>query len=172
VKAKTLKWKKKKKNSQIQQAECEYDLLGEADEFEYELLEEVDKFEYTQACLDSKVQITGDRAKPIVLLANYINDDHDLAVEMHEPSDYLSSLTVPDLEDLLTDITIHKNFKQQQQQSGEKPESYDTTFWKDVTTITSYKLAKLRTSSSRLYNDQKDDDKPEKKSSGCFSSSY
>ena len=49
------------------------------------------KFQLKQVKLRSKIRIEEGRAKPIDLLAKYINDeDDDLAVEMHEPYTYLN----------------------------------------------------------------------------------
>lgn len=46
-------------------------------------------------------------AKPIDLLAKYINSDEEVdAVEMTEPYTYLNGLSIKDLEDLLEDIKV------------------------------------------------------------------
>jgi hypothetical protein len=79
---------------------------------------------------------------------------------MHEPSTYLNGLTIRDLEDLLADIRVYTELEQQQK-SGEKSYHYDAQYWQDVTTITEDELAKLRKLSSRLYHDQRIDDRRE-----------
>ena len=105
-----------------------------------------ESFHYHQIRLRSKIRINDGRAKPIDLLAHYINeDDDDLAVEMHEPSTYLNGLTIRDLEDLLADIRIYTQLDEQQN-AGTKSKQY----WQDITTIVEDELDKLRKLSSQL----------------------
>lgn len=49
------------------------------------------KFQLKQVKLRSKIRIEEGRAKPIDLLAKYINaEDDNMAIEMHEPYMYLN----------------------------------------------------------------------------------
>ena len=83
----------------------------------------------------SRIRIEEGRAKPIDLLAKYIDaEDDDLAVEMHEPYTYLNGLTIRDLEDLLVDIEIYKSFE-----TGDAVE-----FWKEMAIVTDDELKKLQ----------------------------
>jgi hypothetical protein len=116
-----------------------------------------DTFHYNQIRLRSKIRINDGRAKPIDLLAHYINEDDDnLAVEMIEPSAYFNGLTIRDLEDLLADIRVYTELEQQQK-SENKSHHYDQIYWQDITTITEDELAKLR----KLYHDQRVDNRRE-----------
>jgi len=126
-------------------------------------------FHYNQVRLRSNIRITDGRAKPIDLLAHYINenDDNDLGVEMHEPSTYLNGLTIRDLEDLLADIKVYTDLEQQQK-SGGKINNYDQQYWQDITTITEDELMKLKKVSSKLFNDQRIDDRREGFNSAVF----
>lgn len=148
----------------------EKQFLQRVKEAEYyrEWAKQEDSFHYNQVRLRSKIRIGDGRAKPIDLLAHYINeDDDDLAVEMHEPSTYLNGLTIRDLEDLLADIRVYTDL-QQQQKSGAQSHQYDEQYWQDITTITEDELAKLRKLSSQLYQDQRIDDRREGINSAVF----
>ncbi len=152
-----------------EEMEDEKQFLQRVKEAEYyrEWEKQEDSFHYNQVRLRSKIRISDGRAKPIDLLAHYINeDDDDLAVEMHEPSTYLNGLTIRDLEDLLADIRVYTDL-QKQQKSGAKS-YYDQQYWQDITTITEDELAKLRKLSSRLYHDQRIDDRREGINSAVF----
>jgi hypothetical protein len=144
-------------NVKIKKKKKEKEFLRRHKEAEYyrEWEKQEDSFHYNQVRLRSKIRIGDGRAKPIDLLAHYINeDDDDLAVEMHEPSTYLNGLTIRDLEDLLADIKVYTDLEQQQK-SGTKSHHYDGQYWQDITTITEDELTKLRKLSSQLYNDPK-----------------
>uniref|UniRef100_T1IKV7 Splicing factor Cactin n=1 Tax=Strigamia maritima TaxID=126957 RepID=T1IKV7_STRMM len=94
-----------------------------------------DGFQLEQARLRSKIRIQDGRAKPIDLLAKYINiEDEDLAVEMHEPYKYLNGLNLDDLEDLLVDIKVYIEL--------ENEKNFD--YWTDITVIVEDELVKLR----------------------------
>ncbi|XP_067927934.1 splicing factor Cactin-like [Watersipora subatra] len=94
-----------------------------------------DNFHLDQAKERSKIRIEDGRAKPIDLLAKYINaEDDDMSVEMHEPYTYLVGLSIIDLEDLLEDIKVYLEL--------EKGKNQD--YWRDVTTITEDQLSQLR----------------------------
>ncbi len=85
--------------------------------------------------LRSKIRIEEGRAKPIDLLAKYINgEDDDLAIEMHEPYTYLNGLTIRDLEDLLADIKVYSDLEL----------GVNARYWSDITTVTREELAKLQ----------------------------
>lgn len=142
----------------------EKEFLQRVKEAEYyrEWEKQEDSFHYNQVRLRSTIRISDGRAKPIDLLAHYINEDNDdLSVEMHEPSTYLNGLTIRDLEDLLADIRVYTDLEQQQQTSTERTNRYDDQYWQDITTITEDELAKLRKLSSQLYHDQRIDDRRE-----------
>jgi hypothetical protein len=139
--------------------ENEKEFLQRVKEAEYyrEWKKQEDTFNYNQVRLRSKIRITDGRAKPIDLLAHYINEDDDnLAVEMIEPSAYFNGLTIRDLEDLLADIRVYTELEQQQK-SENKSHHYDQIYWQDITTITEDELAKLR----KLYHDQRVDNRRE-----------
>src|SRR6185369_4188272 len=105
-----LKRQRLERERQKAEMEKEKEFLQRVKEAEYyrEWEKQEDSFHYNQVRLRSKIRIGDGRAKPIDLLAHYINeDDDDLAVEMHEPSTYLNGLTIRDLEDLLADIRVY-----------------------------------------------------------------
>jgi len=158
-----LKKQRLERERQKEEMDKEKEFLQRVKEAEYyrEWEKQEDSFHYNQVRLRSKIRITDGRAKPIDLLAHYINeDDDDLAVEMHEPSTYLNGLTIRDLEDLLADIRVYTEL-QQQQKSGTQLHDYDEQYWQDITTITEDELAKLRKLSSKLYHNQRIDDRRE-----------
>ena len=91
----------------------------EAEQFK-EWEKQEDFFHLKQAKLRSKLRIKEGRAKPIDLLARYINafgDDigadenvdktDDMAAESKEPYQYLNGLAMQDLEDLEEDIKVY-----------------------------------------------------------------
>ncbi|KAH0947869.1 hypothetical protein HN011_009343 [Eciton burchellii] len=94
-----------------------------------------DQFHLEQARLRSRIRIQDGRAKPIDLLAKYINAEEEVdAVEMHEPYTYLRGLHVKDLEDLIEDIKVYKEL--------ERGKNLD--YWNDITVIVEDELHKLR----------------------------
>ncbi|CAH3023461.1 unnamed protein product [Porites evermanni] len=108
--------------------------------------EQEDKFHLEQAKLRSKIRIQDGRAKPIDLLAQYVSsDDNDLEIQMHEPYRILVGLTIEDLEDLLVDIKVYMELE----------EGKNAEFWKDMTTVCSDELQKLKKEDPR-YSDQMD----------------
>ena len=67
-----------------------------------------DKFHLEQAKLRSELRIESGRAKPIDLLAKYINAvEEDMDIEMQEPYHLLRGLNVVDLEDLMENIKVY-----------------------------------------------------------------
>ncbi|CAF1523282.1 unnamed protein product [Adineta steineri] len=163
VELEKLKKQRLERERQKAEMETEKEFLQRVKEAEYyrEWEKQEDSFHFNQVRLRSNIRISDGRAKPIDLLAHYINeDDDDLAVEMHEPSTYLNGLTIRDLEDLIADIRVYTELEQQQK-SGGKSNHYDAQYWQDITTITEDELAKLRKLSSRLYHDQRIDDRRE-----------
>jgi hypothetical protein len=158
-----LKKQRLERERQKEEMDKEKEFLQRVKEAEYyrEWGKQEDSFHYNQVRLRSKIRITDGRAKPIDLLAHYINDDDDnLAVEMIEPSTYLNGLTIRDLEDLIADIKVYTELEQQQK-SGAKANHYDEEYWQDITTITEDELAKLRKLSSQLYLDHRIDNRRE-----------
>jgi hypothetical protein len=140
---------------QEQEQEKEFQRRINEAEFHNQLEKQLDSFHYNQLRLRSKIRITEGRAKPIDLLAHYINqdDDGDLAVQIHEPTTYLNGLTIRDLEHLLADIKLYTDLEQQQK-SPTKSNDYHQQYWKDIITITEDQLIKLKKLSSQLYHDQ------------------
>ncbi|PIK46373.1 putative cactin isoform X1 [Apostichopus japonicus] len=110
--------------------------MREAEYFQ-EWEKQEDQFHLDQAKLRSKIRIQDGRAKPIDQLAQYIGqekNEEDLTIEMQEPYNILTGLTIRDLEDLLEDIKVYL----------EMEKHTNLEFWKDITTITDDELAKLR----------------------------
>jgi len=143
--------------------EKEKEFLQRIKEAEYyrEWEKQEDSFHFNQVQLRSKIRIQDGRAKPIDLLAHYINeDDDDLAVEMHEPSTYLNGLTIRDLEDLLADIRVYTELEKQNS-SRKSSEKFDSAYWNDITTITEDELAKLKKKASQIDHGQRVDDRTE-----------
>lgn len=94
-----------------------------------------DQFHLEQARLRSKIRIADGRAKPIDLLAKYINSEEEVdAIEMHEPYTYLNGLTVKDLEDLVEDIKVYIKLEH----------GKNLDYWNDITVIVEDELHKLR----------------------------
>ncbi|KAF6041340.1 CACTIN [Bugula neritina] len=111
--------------------------MGESRESDYYSAweKQEDTFHLDQAKERSRIRIEDGRAKPIDLLAKYINaEDDDMSVEMHEPYTYLEGLSVIDLEDLLEDIKVYLEL--------EKGKNQD--YWRDITTVTEDQLSQAR----------------------------
>jgi hypothetical protein len=112
----------------------------EAAQFE-EWQKQEETFHLEQARLRSKIRIQDGRAKPIDLLAQYINDqnlDESIEMQMHEPYQYIRGLTGDDLEDLLVDIKVYNELEK-----GE-----NAVYWEDLTTIVDDDLKKLKKAES------------------------
>ncbi|CAB0008248.1 unnamed protein product [Nesidiocoris tenuis] len=106
----------------------------EAAQFESWATQE-DEFHLEQARLRSKIRISDGRAKPIDLLAKYINSDEEVdAVEMTEPYTYLNGLSIKDLEDLLEDIKVYIKLEH----------GKNLDYWNDITVIVDDELYRLR----------------------------
>jgi hypothetical protein len=84
--------------------------------------------------LRSKIRIDDARAKPIDLLARYINEEDDFIVDMREPYTYLNGLTIRDLEDLLVDIRVYTDLEPNK----------NTQYWNDMVLVTQDELKKLQ----------------------------
>ena len=82
----------------------------------------------------SKIRIDDARAKPIDLLARYINEEDDFIVDMREPYTYLNGLTIRDLEDLLVDIRVYTDLEPNK----------NTQYWNDMVLVTQDELKKLQ----------------------------
>ncbi len=82
----------------------------------------------------SKIRIEDARAKPIDLLARYINEEDDFIVDMREPYTYLNGLTIRDLEDLLVDIRVYTDLEPNK----------NTQYWNDMVLVTQDELKKLQ----------------------------
>lgn len=106
----------------------------EAAQFESWATQE-DQFHLEQARLRSRIRIADGRAKPIDLLAKYINSEEEVdTVEMHEPYTYLNGLTIKDLEDLVEDIKVYIKLEH----------GKNLDYWSDITVIVEDELYKLR----------------------------
>ncbi|KAF6214640.1 hypothetical protein GE061_009383 [Apolygus lucorum] len=133
------KVKKRRQERELERQEREEAMMRqqrdkEAAQFESWATQE-DEFHLEQARLRSKIRIADGRAKPIDLLAKYINSDEEVdAVEMTEPYTYLNGLTIKDLEDLVEDIKVYIKL--------EHGKNHD--YWSDITVIVEDELYKLR----------------------------
>lgn len=95
-----------------------------------------DTFHLNQAKLRSKIRVDEGRAKPIDLLAQYINsaEDDDSAVQVTEPYNLLHGLSTQDLEDLQEDIWVYLQLEQ----------GRNGDFWRDITLVTEQEVLKLK----------------------------
>lgn len=96
-------------------------------------------FHLEQARLRSKIRIQDGRAKPIDLLAQYVDDQNledSIEMQMNEPSLYILGLSIDDLEDLIEDIKVYNEL--------EKNENSD--YWDDIMIIVEDDLKKLKKS--------------------------
>ena len=123
----------------------------EAEQFK-EWEKQEDHFHLKQAKLRSKLRIKEDRAKPIDLLARYINafgDDigaeedvnktEQMVAEAFEPYYYLNGLRISDLEDLAEDIKVYMTLDSRN----------NLQYWKDLQVIVDDELYKLRKAQSK-----------------------
>jgi len=116
----------------------------EAEQFR-EWQEHEDEFHLKQAELRSRIRIQDGRAKPVDVLAKYINSENDPdAVEMNEPYFYLIGLTLTDLEDLVADIKIYM---------GLEKESHNLDYWNDLLVIVEDEVRGLRKKERSENND-------------------
>lgn len=133
-----LKKRKIEREREMEEREREREFMQRQKEAEYhqEWIKQEDSFHLQQVKLRSKIRIEEARAKPIDLLAKYINDEEeeeDLIVDMHEPYTYLNGLTIRDLEDLLVDIRVYTELEPNK----------NVEYWNDITTVTEDELKKL-----------------------------
>ncbi|CRK95467.1 CLUMA_CG008936, isoform A [Clunio marinus] len=135
------KLKKRRLEREAQRQEREDEMYQvqrskEAAQFE-EWQKQEETFHLEQARLRSKIRIQDGRAKPIDLLAQYINDqnlEESIEMQMHEPYQYISGLSIDDLEDLLVDIKVYNELEK-----GE-----NVGYWEDLTVIVDDDLKKLK----------------------------
>ncbi|KAK2156039.1 hypothetical protein LSH36_223g02000 [Paralvinella palmiformis] len=123
-----VKKRRLEREHEREEREHEREMLQRQKEAEYyrEWEKQEDNFHLNQAKLRSKIRIEDGRAKPIDLLAKYINAEaDDFAVEMHEPYTYLNGLTINDLEDLIEDIKVYIELEEQE----------NMDYWRDITII-------------------------------------
>ncbi|KAL5482225.1 hypothetical protein EMCRGX_G022522 [Ephydatia muelleri] len=93
------------------------------------------QFHLEQAKLRSQLRIESGRAKPIDLLAKYVNTtEEDMDIEVQEPYHLLRGLNSLDLEDLLEDIHVYSELEKETHME----------FWKDITTVCEDEVQKLR----------------------------
>lgn len=135
------KLKKRRLEREAQRVEREKEMYEtqrakEAAQFD-EWQKQEENFHLEQARLRSKIRIQDGRAKPIDLLAQYINDQN-LEESIHEPSLYIQGLSIDDLEDLTEDIKVYNEL--------EKNENSD--YWNDIMIIVEDDLKKLKKSES------------------------
>lgn len=134
-----LKKRRLERESQRQEREqemVEMQRAKEAAQFD-EWQKQEETFHLEQARLRSKIRIQDGRAKPIDLLAQYINEqnlDESIEMQMHEPSLYIQGLSIDDLEDLIEDIKVYNEL--------EKNENSD--YWDDIMIIVDDDLKKLK----------------------------
>lgn len=134
-----LKKRRLEREAQRQEREdeqCQLQRSKEAAQFE-EWQKQEETFHLEQARLRSKIRIQDGRAKPIDLLAQYINDqnlEESIEMQMHEPYEYISGLSIDDLEDLLEDIKVYNELEK-----GE-----NSSYWEDLTVIVDDDLKKLK----------------------------
>lgn len=132
-----LKRRKLEREREREERDREREFLQRQKESEYhkEWEKQEDSFHLKQVKLRSKIRIEEGRAKPIDLLARYINaEEDDLALEMHEPYTYLNGLTIRDLEDLLVDIKVYSDLEL----------GVNADYWRDITIVTEDELKKLQ----------------------------
>jgi hypothetical protein len=135
------KLKKRRLEREAQRQEREQEMVDmqrakEAAQFD-EWQKQEETFHLEQARLRSKIRIQDGRAKPIDLLAQYINEqnlDESIEMQMHEPSLYIQGLSIDDLEDLIEDIKVYNEL--------EKNENSD--YWSDIMIIVDDDLKKLK----------------------------
>lgn len=146
-----VKKRRLEREKEDEEREKEREMMQREKEVEYfrEWEKQEDSFHLNQAKMRSKIRIQDGRAKPIDLLAKYINaEDDDLAIEMHEPYTYLYGLTIPDLDDLLEDIKVYLELE----------EGKNADYWRDIITVTKDELSKLKKldSSQREFHDRRE----------------
>eukprot|EP00794_Sanderia_malayensis_P009683 gene9683-10670_t len=92
-------------------------------------------FHLDQARKRSKIRIKDGRAKPIDLLAEYVNPDaDDFELQINEPHSVLIGLSIDDVEDLLEDVKIYMQLEQ----------GSNEAYWKDIILICKDELEKLK----------------------------
>ncbi|XP_060073611.1 splicing factor Cactin-like [Ylistrum balloti] len=146
-----VKKRRLEREKEDEEREKEREMMQREKEVEYfrEWEKQEDSFHLNQAKMRSKIRIQDGRAKPIDLLAKYINaEDDDLAIEMHEPYTYLYGLTIPDLDDLLEDIKVYLELE----------EGKNADYWRDIITVTKDELNKLKKldTSQREFHDRRE----------------
>lgn len=135
------KLKKRRLEREAQRVEREKEMYEmqrakEAVQFD-EWQKQEETFHLEQARLRSKIRIQDGRAKPIDLLAQYIDDQNiedSIEMQMNEPSLYILGLSIDDLEDLIEDIKVYNEL--------EKKENSD--YWNDIMIIVEDDLKKLK----------------------------
>ncbi|CAF1085442.1 unnamed protein product [Brachionus calyciflorus] len=127
--------KEREREREERDREREFQQRQKESEYHKEWEKQEDSFQLKQVKLRSKIRIEEGRAKPIDLLAKYINNEDDgLAIEMHEPYTYLNGLTIRDLEDLLVDIKVYSNLEN----------GINSEYWHDIAIVTEDELKKLQ----------------------------
>ena len=107
----------------------------EAEQF-LEWQQNEDQFHLEQAKQRSMIRIQDGRAKPVDLLAKYVNSENDSeSVEMNEPYFYLLGLTLADLEDLVADIQVYMELEK---------ETTNLNYWNDLLVIVEEEVRSLR----------------------------
>lgn len=135
------KLKKRRLEREAQRQERENEMYQqqrakEAAQFD-EWQKQEENFHLEQAKLRSKIRIQDGRAKPIDLLAQYINDqnlEESIEMQMHEPYEFIEGLNIDDLEDLLADIKVY----------NELEKGSNSDYWDDIMIIVEDDLKKLR----------------------------
>lgn len=113
--------------------EKEMEQRAKEDELHRKWMEQEEDFHLEQARMRSSIRVRDGRAKPIDILANYINvgdDDAQTDMHMHEPYAIFKGLTLPDLEDLDEDIKVYEQME----------ESRHPEFWEDMKIVCGYEM--------------------------------
>jgi hypothetical protein len=143
------KIKKRRLEREQQRLEREkeaYDQQRQKEAAHFEIYQKQEEtFHLDQAKLRSKIRIEGGRAKPIDLLAQYVNDENleeSIEMQMHEPYEYVKGLSVDDLEDLIEDIKVYNELEKR----------VNASYWEDLTVIVDDEMKKLRKIESESRN--------------------
>ena len=141
----SVKRRRQEREQERMAREEEREMMQREKEGEYykEWEKQEDMFHIEQARMRSKIRIRDGRAKPIDLLAQYVNPEEDsLEFQMHEPYSVLVGLSEDDLGDLIEDMKLYL----------EIDEGKNHQFWQDMLMVTRNEEKKLK--KQNPHNDQ------------------